>query len=212
MPRGARTEDLRRRNALSFRPRFDPDVNAVTGPLFPAPFLNVPVVLRSAHLYGEAGEPYGPAFRYREATSIGSVTSQRPLQWLGASALGANYFALSTLVRRELRFVRPAVKGALDLFGPAPGQGPSDAAMDALDYRLDLVARSEKDDIVRARVHGRGHPGYRSTATMAAEAALALALDRDRLPSFAGILTPATGLGLAIRERLKTAGLEMAVD
>jgi short subunit dehydrogenase-like uncharacterized protein len=174
--------------------------------------LNVPVVLRSAYLYSEAGEPYGPAFRYREATSLRSITSWRPLQWLGASALGATYFGLSGLFRRELRFVRPAVKSALDLVGPAPGQGPSDASLDGTDYRLDIFALSESDEIVRGTLHGRGHPGYKSTATMAAEAGLALALDRDRLPAFTGIVTPATGLGLAIRARLKTAGIEMAVD
>jgi short subunit dehydrogenase-like uncharacterized protein len=212
LPESARTEDVRRRNAITLRPRFDSDVNAVTGPLVPAPFLNVPVVLRSAYLYSEAGEPYGPAFRYREATSLRSITSWRPLQWLGASALGATYFGLSGLFRRELRFVRPAVKSALDLVGPAPGQGPSDASLDGTDYRLDIFALSESDEIVRGTLHGRGHPGYKSTATMAAEAGLALALDRDRLPAFTGIVTPATGLGLAIRARLKTAGIEMAVD
>ncbi|MDJ0852495.1 MAG: saccharopine dehydrogenase NADP-binding domain-containing protein [Myxococcota bacterium] len=211
LPPSARTAELRRRNAVSYQPRLDPDVDAVTGPLFPAPYLNVPVVLRSAFLYGEAGEPYGPAFRYREATSLGSVVSQRPLQWIGASLLGASYFGLSTLFRKELRFARRAVKGALDLVGPAPGQGPSDAALDGMDYWLDVFALSERDDLVHGRLFGRGHPGYKSTATMAAEAALALTLDRDRLPAFDGIVTPATGLGLAVRDRLKTAGLEMAM-
>ncbi len=212
LPAAARTRDIRRRNAVSYRPRLDPHVDAVTGPLFPAPFLNVPVVLRSAYLYGEAGEPYGPAFRYREATSLGSVVSQQPLQWIGASLLGASYFGLSTLFRRELRFARRTVKSALDLLGPAPGQGPSDASMDGMDYRLDVFALSEREDLVEGRLLGKGHPGYKSTATMAAEAALALALDRDRLPEFDGIVTPATGLGLAIRDRLKTAGIELAME
>ncbi len=212
LPRSARTREIRRRNAVSYRPRFDPDVDAVTGPLFPAPYLNVPVVLRSAHLYGAAGEPYGSAFRYREATSLGCLVSRRPLQWLGASILGASYFGMSTLFRKELRFVRRSVKSALDLVGPAPGQGPSDESLDGMDYRLDVLALSERDDLVRGRLFGRGHPGYKSTATMAAEASLALALDRDRLPPFDGIVTPATGLGLGIRDRLKTAGVEMAME
>jgi short subunit dehydrogenase-like uncharacterized protein len=47
---------------------------------------------------------------------------------------------------------------------------------------------------------------------MTAEAGLALALDRDRLPGFDGTVTPATGLGLAIRDRLKTAGIELEIE
>ena len=84
--------------------------------------------------------------------------------------------------------------------------------MESLDYRLDVFARSENQDHVRGSLTGKGHPGYRSTATMAAESALALALDRDKLTEFSGILTPAAGLGLGVRDRLKTAGIELAMD
>jgi short subunit dehydrogenase-like uncharacterized protein len=41
---------------------------------------------------------------------------------------------------------------------------------------------------------------------MAGEAALSLALDGDRLPPTAGSLTPATALGDALVQRLRTAG------
>ena len=34
----------------------------------------------------------------------------------------------------------------------------------------------------------------------------------DMCPAFDGIVTPATGLGLGIRDRLKTAGIEMAME
>ncbi|MDJ0867348.1 MAG: saccharopine dehydrogenase NADP-binding domain-containing protein [Myxococcota bacterium] len=91
-------------------------------------------------------------------------------------------------------------------------RGPSDAAMEQMDYRLDVFAASEAGDRVSGRLTGRGHPGYRSTATMAAEAALALALDREHLPPCAGIVTPAAGLGLFVRERLKTAGIELTME
>jgi short subunit dehydrogenase-like uncharacterized protein len=211
LPEDVPADAIRRRNAIDYLPRFDPDVDAVTGPLFPAPFLNVPVVLRSAFLYERAGEPYGPAFRYREATSLRSVTERRALQWLGASALGANYFGLAALLRFGPRPARSAVSRVLDLVAPAPGQGPSDATMEAIDYRIDVFARSEKEDRVRGSVTGKGHPGYRSTATIAAESALALAADREQLTPFGGILTPAVGLGLGVRDRLKTAGIELAM-
>ncbi len=212
LPSAERTDDVRERNAVRLRPRYDADADSVVAPLFPAPFLNVPVVLRSASLHASAGQPYGPAFRYEEGTSLASITDVRLFQWTGAAALGANYAALASLFRRELRPARRALKAVLDRVGPAAGQGPSDAAMERMDYRLDVFARSERDDLVRGSLSGRGHPGYRSTATMAAEAALALSLDRDQLPPFCGIVTPATGLGLAVRERLKTAGVELAID
>ena len=47
---------------------------------------------------------------------------------------------------------------------------------------------------------------------MSAEAALALALDREKLTEFGGIVTPAVGLGLGVRDRLETAGIEMSIE
>ena len=53
---------------------------------------------------------------------------------------------------------------------------------------------------------GKGDPGYAATAVMLGEAALALALDGDRLPARAGSLTPASALGEVLVERLRAAG------
>jgi short subunit dehydrogenase-like uncharacterized protein len=41
---------------------------------------------------------------------------------------------------------------------------------------------------------------------MLGESVLALGLDADKLPDRAGVLTPATGLGLGLADRLRTAG------
>ena len=40
-------------------------------------------------------------------------------------------------------------------------------------------------------------------------AALALAFDRDRLPNRAGVLTPASGIGDALVERLREGGMKI---
>ena len=53
---------------------------------------------------------------------------------------------------------------------------------------------------------GSGDPGYAATAVMLAESGLCLAVDGDRLPVRSGSLTPATALGHALVERLRTAG------
>ena len=46
---------------------------------------------------------------------------------------------------------------------------------------------------------------------MFGESALCLALDRDRLPARAGVLTPATAMGTVLAERLRAAGLTLEV-
>jgi short subunit dehydrogenase-like uncharacterized protein len=55
-------------------------------------------------------------------------------------------------------------------------------------------------------VAAQGDPGYAATAVMLGESALCLALDEARLPSRAGVLTPATGLGSVLADRLRAAG------
>jgi short subunit dehydrogenase-like uncharacterized protein len=46
---------------------------------------------------------------------------------------------------------------------------------------------------------------------MLGEAALCLARDEDRLPARAGVLTPATAMGMRLVERLQTAGMTLTV-
>lgn len=57
----------------------------------------------------------------------------------------------------------------------------------------------------------QGDPGYKATAVMLGESALALALDRDRLPDRAGVLTPAVAMGDALTDRLTAAGFAISV-
>ena len=59
-------------------------------------------------------------------------------------------------------------------------------------------------------VAASGDPGYAATAVMLGESAVALALGED-LPDRAGVLTPATGLGDALVQRLRAAGFELSV-
>jgi short subunit dehydrogenase-like uncharacterized protein len=47
---------------------------------------------------------------------------------------------------------------------------------------------------------------------MLGESALCLALDRDRLPVRAGVLTPATAMGTALADRLRSAGHTLATQ
>ncbi len=60
-------------------------------------------------------------------------------------------------------------------------------------------------------VAASGDPGYAATAVMLGESVLALALDGDRLPAAAGVLTPATGIGRPLVDRLRAAGFTLEV-
>jgi short subunit dehydrogenase-like uncharacterized protein len=58
----------------------------------------------------------------------------------------------------------------------------------------------------------QGDPGYRATSVMLGEGSLCLALDGDRLPPRAGVLTPAAAICTAIVERLRFAGQTLEVE
>jgi short subunit dehydrogenase-like uncharacterized protein len=61
-------------------------------------------------------------------------------------------------------------------------------------------------------VAAQGDPGYKATSVMFGESSLCLAFDGDRLPSRAGVLTPATAMGDALAERLRAAGQTFEVE
>jgi short subunit dehydrogenase-like uncharacterized protein len=68
---------------------------------------------------------------------------------------------------------------------------------------------------VRGLIADKGDPGNRATVKFVCESALCLAVDFDRLPGGAvrgGILTPATGLGDVLVERLRLAGMQIEVE
>jgi short subunit dehydrogenase-like uncharacterized protein len=64
----------------------------------------------------------------------------------------------------------------------------------------------------RAQIAGNGDPGYTLSSLMLAQSALCLTLDHDQLPAYEGVLTPATGMGQALVERLRAAGMTLQAD
>jgi short subunit dehydrogenase-like uncharacterized protein len=156
-------------------------------------------VRRSAALLG-----YGPAFAYKEWMRLG----QGPVAALAAAGVSA-----ATVTSEGLAGLPMARKlfGMVAEMGPAPGQGPSEAAMDGGRFRCDVLARSSSGQSVRVEVSDRGDPGNRATTKFLCEAALALALDEPGLPTGGGVLTPASGLGQAVVNRLRAAGMKLDV-
>jgi len=64
---------------------------------------------------------------------------------------------------------------------------------------------------VVSTVAADGDPGYAATAVMLGQSALALAIDGDALPEAAGVLTPATGIGRALVDRLITRNFDISI-
>ncbi|WP_430780364.1 saccharopine dehydrogenase family protein [Actinoplanes sp. G11-F43] len=166
-----------------------------------APFVmasyNTRVVRRSNALRGWA---YGRGFRYREVMSVGTSAASPVLA-------RATKILMTGLV---VGLTVPPVRFVLDRLLPAPGTGPDEATRRNGHFTVDIFATTTTGARYRSRVRAEGDPGYAATAVMLGESALALALDRDRLPeSDGGVLTPATGIGDALVDRLRAAGLEI---
>jgi short subunit dehydrogenase-like uncharacterized protein len=87
--------------------------------------------------------------------------------------------------------------------------------MDGGSYRCEWIGTSASGHVVRGRMADQGDPGNRATTKMLCEAALALALQLDELPggrTHGGLLTPASGLGDVLVQRLRLAGMTLQVD
>lgn len=176
---------------------WDGDREAWIGPFVMA-FINTRVVRRSNGLFVGYGQGYGPAFTYHEALE---TRSRARAVWLerGVAALAA------ALRRKSGRWLTK-------LFVPEPGEGPTEAEMEAGFFRLRLIGEAENGERVLATMKAKGDPGNRVTTTILAEAALLLATEPEKLPGGpgrGGILTPATGLGLPLLDRLRARGLEL---
>ncbi|GGC16018.1 saccharopine dehydrogenase family protein [Cellulomonas carbonis] len=160
---------------------------------FPMASFNSRVVRRSNALLGWA---YGRTLRYGEvmAAGRGARGAARALGITAGLGLAAAAFAL------------PPTRALLDRVLPEPGTGPDEQTRRDGWFRMDVHATTTTGRHYRAVAAGSGDPGYAATAVMIGEAALALAHDDDRLPDRAGSLTPATGLGDVLVDRLRAAG------
>ena len=168
-----------------------------------APFVmgvvNTRVVRRSNALQGHA---YGRRLRYRELMLAGGLPLG-PVKAAGIVAgLGGLVAGLSL----------PPTRALLDRVLPAPGEGPSDEQREKGFFAIDTHTRTSEGARLVCRIHADGDPGYKATAVMLGEAALSLALDGDRLPDAAGVLTPATAMGDVLADRLRAAGQTYDVE
>lgn len=179
-------------------PRWDPDLGMWTGPFVMAPY-NSRIVRRSNALQEWA---YGRRLRYREVVGFGRG-------WV--AAVRATGMAVGTAAALGAMRVGP-VRAVLDRLLPAPGEGPDARRRPRGHFRFDLHAATVTGARYRVVFAAQSDPGYAATSAMMGESALALVLDRAALPEAAGVLTPATGIGRVLADRMRAAGFEITVD
>ena len=178
--------------------RYDGDLRMWVGPFVMAG-INTRVVRRSNALQCWA---YGRRFRYREVTRFGTGPA--------ASMLGAA--ASAALKAAEAGLAFGPSRAVLGKLLPAPGQGPSEKTRRTGLFRMQIHTRTSAGVRYLGTIQAQGDPGYAATSVMLGESALCLALDRDRLPDRAGVLTPATAMGTALADRLRSAGHTLATQ
>ncbi|MDO8455887.1 MAG: saccharopine dehydrogenase NADP-binding domain-containing protein [Burkholderiaceae bacterium] len=180
-------------------PRHDADFSAWLGP-FMMSTINTRVVRRSAALLG-----YAEGYAYQEYLRLG----RGPAAALAATSLSVGSFTSQAALRLA------PVRRLAQRLAPPPGAGPSEASMDGGSFRAQWVGHSASGKMVRGVIADKGDPGNRATTKMLCESALALALQLDELPGgrrHGGLLTPASGLGDVLVQRLRLAGMTLQVE
>lgn len=196
-PPGEHSREERLRNLDPAVPFYDPDIQAWVAPFVMGP-INTRVVRRSRALFDLWQSSYGAEFRYQEYMKFAGS-----LGWLTAAGLTAGATAFEFALQSPLRGL---LKAAL----PSPGDGPSEKTMNQGWFRCELIGTTADGRKTRGLIRDQGDPGNRATVKFLCESALALAVNTSELPGDnqrGGILTPATGLGEVLAERLQKAGM-----
>jgi len=176
---------------------FDSDLQVWTTPFFMAP-INTRVVRRSNALFALEGCAYGEDFQYLERMYFDELLPIKSL----LTSLGTAFFSKASANQFFLRNLKKYL--------PKPGEGPSEKTMDNGFFKTWFLGTTKNSQKVKAFIYSKGDPGNRVTVKILCESAFALVEQRSELPGGSqkgGILTPATGLGSVLIERLKKQGM-----
>ena len=178
-------------------PYFDEDFDAWVGPFIMAG-INTRVVRRTNELLNNI---YGDNFEYNE----GSITGKGPKGLIGATTSGMVTGGMAGMAAFS------PTRSILKSFLPKPGEGPSEETMENGFFEIELLGihPTDRDKDMRVWIHGDKDPGYKSTAKMISESAMALA--QDDLSVGGGFWTPASAMGDALINRLPNAGVTFKI-
>ena len=169
-------------------------IKSWTGPFIMA-VSNTRVVRRSAALLETKQEGYGVNFTYQEHAFYKKFKTA----FLVTCVTLMFGLILKTPIRK---LVRPLL--------PKPGEGPSEDTMENGFFDSFFAAELDSGEKKLFRVHGKGDPGYKVTSKFVCESALTLIKERGELPGgeeYGGVLTPASGLGQPLIDRLSSNGV-----
>ena len=155
------------------------------------------VVRRSNALLGY---PWGREFRCTEVVPTGTGPRGATTAGLVAGGLGAFTAAMS---------VGPLRSALRRYVFPDPGEGPTREEAEAGYFRIRVLGRGTAADgpfTVEARFGADRDPGDGATARMLGESAVCLARGDVDSSFDGGVLTPASGIGLPLAERLREVG------
>ncbi len=191
----------RHRDPIS--PQYDLDLETWVAPFFMGA-VNTRIVRRSCALFDRWQGSYGKDFSYQEYLKF-----DPPWAWFQSAAMVGSMALIAGAIQV------PLLRYFLESIIPQPGSGPTEQTMNEGWFRCELLGWGCEGQRVRGLIADVGDPGNRTTVKFVCESALCLAVDFDRLPGGGqrgGILTPATGLGDVLVERLKKAGMRLEVE
>lgn len=170
-------------------------------------------------LAGTKTSPFAAECRYTEALSTRGMAPFAIGQRVVADTLARSFTAMAKSVDRNGtvdQLGRAAAKQLMDWFSPKPGQGPSDKHLEQSGYTIRMKASNASGETATGEAIAHGHPGYRSTAMLIAEAGLLLAGAGAKgcaaLPRRSGFLTPASAFGVGSGPAWARAGLVFEFD
>ena len=182
-------------------PQRDPLRTVWTAPS-PMAAVNERVVRRSNALLGY---PWGRGFRCREVV---------PTAHGIGGGLAAGGIAAGLAVGTAAMSVRPLRAGLQRFVFPDPGEGPTKEDIETGHFTVRVIGRGTTTAgpfTVECEIGAQQDPGYGATAKMLGESAMCL-LREDTTDSLAGgILTPASGIGDPLANRLREVGLTVEV-
>jgi short subunit dehydrogenase-like uncharacterized protein len=183
-------------------PSYATDLKTWVCPFFMGP-INTRIVRRSSALYDQWQDSYGADFTYQEYFKV-----DEPMAWLKAMSITAGL----ALFVGVLQY--PGLRSIVQPLLPKAGDGPSEQTMDEGWFSCELVGTAIDGSHVRGLISDQGDPGNRATVKFLCESVLCLVLQSEQLPggkTRGGVLTPATGLGDVLIERLRQAGMTIEI-
>ncbi len=184
------------------RPKWDPLRSVWTAPS-PMAAVNERVIRRTNALLEY---PWGREFRCTEAVPTGSGIRGGAVATLVAGGFGLAAAGMT---------IDPVRAGLQRFVFPDPGEGPSREQIESGHFAVRLFGRGTATDgpfVVEGTIRADVDPGYGATARMLGEAAMCLVRNETATPLEGGVLTPASGIGESLVDRLRDAGLTVSVS